>query len=63
MKRKIVLLLITYTLLSFSGKENYYQGFNLKAFEKSLSLIPEGSFSMAKAIKMSPIHTNRCQEW
>jgi sulfatase modifying factor 1 len=49
MKRKIVLLLVTSTLLSFSGKENFYQGFNLKAFEKSLSLLPEGSFSYGQS--------------
>lgn len=44
MERKIVLLLLTFALLSFSGKEKSYQGFNLKTFEKSLALIPEGSF-------------------
>ena len=45
MKRKLLLFLITFALLSFSGKEKFYQGFNLKSFEKSLSLIPEGSFT------------------
>ena len=44
MKRIFSLLIITSTLLSFSGRDNSYKGFKLKEFEKSLALIPKGSY-------------------
>lgn len=45
MKRIFSLLIITATLLSFSGRDNSYKGFKLKEFEKSLALIPKGMYN------------------
>lgn len=50
----MLLLLITFALLSFSGKESSYQGFNLKVFEKSLALIPAGSFIYGESDQDAP---------
>jgi len=45
MKKIFYIIIIASTLFSFSGKkDNSYKGFNLKEFEKSLALIPKGSF-------------------
>jgi formylglycine-generating enzyme len=44
MKAILFLLICSATLESYKGKENFYEGFKLKAFEKSLALIPKGSY-------------------
>lgn len=44
MKTILFLLLSTATLQPYIGKENSYEGFKLKEFEKSLAFIPKGSY-------------------
>ena len=40
----LFLLISSFTLFSFSGKKDSYQGFKLKEFEKSLAIVPKGSY-------------------
>jgi len=44
MKTILLLLISIATLQSFTGKEKSYEGFNLNKFEKSLAIVPKGSF-------------------
>jgi len=44
MKAMLFLLISSFTLFSFSGKKDSYQGFKLKEFEKSLAIVPKGSY-------------------
>lgn len=44
MKAILFLLISGFTLFSFSGKKDSYEGFKLKEFEKSLAIVPKGSY-------------------